>query len=162
MIVIYGSTTGNCEDAAKKIASHFDDVVVKEVTSVKSDELIQHKSIIMGSSTWGEGEIQEDFEPFLEEISSVDLSGYTIAIFGTGDGITYSETFVDAMKYIYDAVVESGGKIIGGVDTDGYDFDDSQSIINGKFVGLPLDYNNEEEKVESRIEAWVQAIKQDF
>jgi flavodoxin I len=162
MIVIYGSNTGNCEDAAKKIASYFDNVVVKNVTSAKPDELKQHSIIIMGSSTWGVGEIQEDFEPFLEEIKSVDLSGHKIAIFGTGDGVTYAESFVDSMKYIYDAVVESGGTIIGKVDTSDYDFDESQSVIDGKFVGLPLDYENEEEKVESRIEDWVQAIKQDL
>jgi len=55
-------------------------------------------------------------------------------------------------------VKNSGAKFIGSVETDGYTFDDSEAVIDGKFVGLPLDDINEDDKTDTRIEAWIAAI----
>ena len=41
---------------------------------------------------------------------------------------------------------------------DGYTFDDSEAVIDGKFIGLPLDDINEDDKTDTRIEAWIAAI----
>ena len=42
--------------------------------------------------------------------------------------------------------------------TDGYTFGDSEAVIDGKFIGLPLDDINEEDKTDTRIKAWIAAI----
>ena len=47
---------------------------------------------------------------------------------------------------------------MGAVDTDGYTFDDSEAVINGKFIGLPLDNVNEDDKTDTRIDAWIAEI----
>jgi flavodoxin I len=47
---------------------------------------------------------------------------------------------------------------VGAVDTDGYTFDASEAVINGKFIGLPLDDVNEDDKTDTRIEAWIAEI----
>ena len=62
------------------------------------------------------------------------------------------------MAGLYDAVKDSGAKIVGAVSTDGYTFDDSESVVNGKFVGLALDEENESDKTDERIDNWVKAI----
>ena len=36
--------------------------------------------------------------------------------------------------------------------------DDSEAVIDGKFIGLPLDDINEDDKTDTRIEAWIAAI----
>ena len=41
---------------------------------------------------------------------------------------------------------------------DGYTFDDSEAVIDGKFIGLPLDDINEDDQTDSRIEAWLADI----
>ena len=43
--------------------------------------------------------------------------------------------------------------------TDGYTFDDSESVVDGKFVGLALDEVNEDNKTDERIDAWVAEIQ---
>ena len=63
------------------------------------------------------------------------------------------------MRAIYDAVEKAGAKVVGAVSTDGYTFDDSDSVIDGKFVGLALDETNEADKTDERIDAWVEEIK---
>jgi hypothetical protein len=42
--------------------------------------------------------------------------------------------------------------------TDGYTFDDSEAVVDGKFIGLPLDDVNEDDKTDSRIDAWIAEI----
>ena len=39
-----------------------------------------------------------------------------------------------------------------------YDFEDSKSCIDGVFLGLPLDFDNESELSEPRVEEWVGQI----
>ena len=57
------------------------------------------------------------------------------------------------------AAKNAGANVIGGVSTDGYTFDESESVVDGKFVGLALDEVNEDNKTDERIEAWVAEIK---
>ncbi|EAH9105226.1 flavodoxin, partial [Campylobacter jejuni] len=48
------------------------------------------------------------------------------------------------------------------VSTDGYTFEASDAVVDGKFVGLALDNDNQEDQTESRIDAWVEQIKPYF
>ena len=59
----------------------------------------------------------------------------------------------------YNAVKQAGANVIGAVATDGYTFDDSESVVDGKFVGLALDEVNEDSKTDERIDNWVAEIK---
>ena len=62
------------------------------------------------------------------------------------------------MKELYDAAKEAGANVIGEVSTDGYTFDDSDAIVDGKFVGLALDDINEDDKTDERIDAWLERL----
>ena len=63
------------------------------------------------------------------------------------------------MAEIYNAVKTAGANVIGAVSTEGYTFDDSESVVDGKFVGLALDEVNEDDKTDERINAWVEEIQ---
>ena len=62
------------------------------------------------------------------------------------------------MGELYNGIKDSGATFVGSVDTDGYTFDGSEAVIDGKFIGLPLDDINEDDKTDARIDAWVAAI----
>ena len=134
-IVIYGSSTGTCEAIAEKIASKLGCEALN-VQDLTADD-------------WYDG---------LKTLQGADLSGKTIALFGCGDCSTYSDTFVGGIGELYNGIKDSGAKFIGSVETDGYTFDDSEAVIDGKFIGLPLDDINEDDKTDTRIEAWIAAI----
>ena len=102
--------------------------------------------------------MQDDWYDGLKILQGADLSGKTIAIFGCGDCSSYSDTFVGGMGELYNGIKDSSAKFIGSVETDGYTFDDSEAVIDGKFIGLPLDDINEDDKTDTRIEAWIAAI----
>lgn len=157
-IVIYGSTTGTCEAIAEKIASKIGASILN-VQNLDSDVISRYDNLILGTSTWGSGEMQDDWYDGLPKLQNANLSGKTIALFGCGDADSYGDTFVGGMAEIYNGVKDSGAKVIGAVSVDGYTFDGSEAVIDGKFVGLPLDDVNECEKTDSRIEAWLEQIK---
>lgn len=157
-VIIYGSTTGNAAKAAETIAEKLGGGDVKEVSSAKKSDLADYDNIILGSSTWGDGELQDDWFGFISEVKSANLSGKTVAVFGVGDQFSYSDTYVNAMGELYEAAKSAGAKIVGETSTDGYSFNESSAVKDGKFVGLALDYDNQDQLSEDRIAAWTVQI----
>ena len=157
-IVIYGSTTGTCQAIAEKIAGKLQ-VEAVDVQAISQDTVDSYANLILGTSTWGAGELQDDWYDGLKVLQGADLSGKTIAIFGCGDCESYGDTFVSAMGEVYNGLKDSGANFIGRVSADGYNFSDSEAVIDGEFVGLALDEVNEDDKTDGRIEAWIDAIK---
>lgn len=157
-IVVYGSTTGMTEDVANRIADKLGATALN-VTDLTANIIKENDNLILGSSTWGAGELQDDWFDGVEILKQTGLSDKTVAIFGLGDSESYSDTFCGSMKALYDAAREAGAKIIGNVSTEGYSFDDSEAVVDGKFVGLALDETNESDKTDNRIEAWTEQIK---
>lgn len=158
-IVVYGSTTGTCETLAGTIAEKLG-AEIMSVADFNADTIAENDNLILGTSTWGAGELQDDWYDGVDVLKSADLSGKTVAIFGCGDAESYPDTFCGGMKEIYDAA--QGAKIIGAVTTDGYTFDDSEAVVDNKFVGLALDDVNESDKTDARIEAWIEQLKTDL
>ena len=156
-IVVYGSSTGTCEEIANTIGEKLG-VDVINVADLTADVIAANDNLLLGTSTWGAGELQDDWYDGISVLKGADLSGKMVALFGCGDAESYPDTFCGAMAEIYNAV-SGQAKVIGGVSTDGYTFDDSDAVVNGQFVGLALDNVNEEEKTDSRIDAWIDSIK---
>ncbi len=157
-LVVYGSSTGTCQAIAEKIGEKLGAEVV-DVASLTDGQINDAENLILGTSTWGAGELQDDWYDGVEKLKGTDLNGKTVAIFGCGDCESYSDTFCGGMEEIYSAVTEKGAKVVGEVSTDGYTFDDSAAVHDGKFVGLALDDVNEDDKTDERIDAWVENIK---
>ena len=152
-VVVFGSSTGTCEAIAEKIGAK----IGAEVVNVQdlTDEVLSADNILLGTSTWGAGELQDDWYDGIGVIKGADLSGKTVAIFGCGDSASYGDTFCGAMKELYDAAKAAGANVVGEVSTDGDTFDDSDAVVDGKFVGLALDDINEDDKTDGRIDAWI-------
>lgn len=157
-VVIYGSSTGTCQSIAENIASKLG-VEAVDVANLNADVIAENDNLLLGTSTWGAGELQDDWFDGLKTLKEAGLSGKTVAVFGCGDAESYSDTFCGAMAEVYNTAKDSGAKLVGEVSTDGYTFDDSEAVVDGKFVGLALDDVNEDDKTEGRIDAWLEAIK---
>ena len=156
-IVVYGSTTGTCEGIAQTLGEKLGADVIN-VSDLTADELSSADNLVLGTSTWGAGELQDDWYDGVSLVKSADLSGKKVAVFGCGDSASYSDTFCGGMKEIYDAAVAAGATVVGAVSTDGYTFDDSDAAVDGQFLGLALDDVNESDKTGERIDAWIPTL----
>lgn len=162
--IIYGSNSGNTENIAESIKNLLAgyDVNLINISKAKVEDFGEYNNLILGTSTWGIGDLQDDWESFLPTLGKVNFDGKVVALFGLGDSYTYSDSFVDGIGIIYDEIKDKNCKIIGSVKLDDYSFDESKAVINNEFVGLPIDEDNEANKTNSRLEKWVNQIKSDF
>ncbi len=158
--LFFGSETGNTANAASMIAAELgaSNVEVYNIADCDASFLTSYDNIILGCSTWGFGELQSDWENFLPGFDSVDLTGKTIALFGLGDQVNYADVFLDAMGTICKKVQERGGTVVGSWSTEGYDFSGSTAVMNGSFVGLALDVDNQDDLTPDRVSQWVSMI----
>ena len=60
---------------------------------------------------------------------------------------------------IHEKFEKAGAKMVGYVAADKYDYSDSKSVRDGKFMGLPLDADNEDHLTEERVKAWTAQLK---
>ena len=157
-IVIYGSSTGTCQSIAENIANKLG-VEAIDVTNLDEAVIANHDNLILGTSTWGAGEMQDDWYDGVKTLKQAGLAGKTVALFGCGDSESYPDTFCGGMKELYDAAVEAGATVLTGVSTEGYTFDDSEAVEGDNFLGLALDDVNEDDKTDSRVDAWIEGIK---
>ncbi|TQV78263.1 flavodoxin [Exilibacterium tricleocarpae] len=164
--LFFGSDEGNTEGVAYRIQRRLgEDVVdVLDIADVTQLEFADYDLIILGIPTWDFGQIQSDWEEFWGDISEVDFSGKTVALFGLGDQFGYGDYFLDAMGMLHDVIVAAGARIIGHWPTEGYDFDASKAEIPaaGKFVGLALDEDQQEELTRQRLDRWCEQIHLQF
>ena len=70
--VIFGSTMGNAEEAANKIAANLGIDTVLNIAETSASEINGFDKLIIGSSTWGSGDLQDDMDAF--DFSELNLS----------------------------------------------------------------------------------------
>ncbi len=156
-IVVFGSSTGTCESIANDIAAKLGCEAIN-VQDFSADHVADNDNLILGTSTWGCGELQDDWYDGVKVLEGADLSQKTVALFGCGDSQSYCDTFCGGMSELYKAAKGAGATVVGSVDASDYDYEDSEAVVDGKFVGLALDNDNEGDKTSERIEAWISQI----
>ncbi len=158
--LFYGSSLGNTQGAAEAIAQGLgiSKSDIFDVAKAKPEQLLDYEVLILGSSTWGLGDLQDDWEGF--GLEKLNLSEKKVAVFGTGDSSSYSDTYCDAIGILAEAAEKAGATLIGtGTDTTGYTFDESKAVRSGTFCGLPLDEDNEPDQTQERINNWIERLK---
>ncbi|TLD97296.1 flavodoxin [Helicobacter jaachi] len=159
--LFYGSDGGTTQEISQRIADKIGDCQVFDVASCKVEDLAGFENLILATPTYGAGDLQDDWDTFLSKAGEGAFAGKTIALVGLGDQDIYADTFCNGIGHIYE-VASKQGKIIGQTSTDGYTFDDSTAVVDGKFVGLVIDEVNQEDLSNDRINAWVDTIKGAF
>lgn len=161
--IFYGSTTGTTQTVAGKIAKCLGvaDSDVHDVGSCAPSAVADYDVLILGASTWGAGDMQDDMDTFLDGVQSLDLREKEVAIFGCGDE-SMADTFCNSVGEIYHRLHNTHAQFIGPFNNDGYDYNHSDSDVEGMIVGLCIDEVNHPEETDGRIKAWCEEIKKEF
>ncbi|MDE5591962.1 MAG: flavodoxin [Helicobacter sp.] len=149
------------ESIAKKVADILEGVEIFDVAKVDKSKISEYKNLILATPTYGAGDMQGDWEEFLETLKPEDFNDKIVALIGLGDQDTYADTFCDGLFPLYQ-IVSKAATIIGATKTDGYEYESSSIVVNGEFVGLILDEDNQEDLTEQRIKDWVKDIQDKF
>jgi len=134
VLIVYGSTTGNTENSANKIAAVLkgagNNVTLLDAGKAQANGLCAGwDCVLFGCSTWGDEtiELQDDFVSLFDEFDCIGASGVKTASFGCGDSsYTYYCGAVDAIN---EKLEQLGANIIvQGLKIDG-DPDDAKDEI---------------------------------
>ncbi|MEJ2455102.1 MAG: flavodoxin [Candidatus Thiodiazotropha sp.] len=171
--IFFGTDSGTTRLIAKKIARALkqrvgDDRVAKPVNinRVTADALLAYDVLILGTPTYAEGGLpgkasrnnEESWMEFLPGLQGTDFSGRQIALYGLGDQEEYPESFLDAMRDLYDAFAATGAEMIGTSPIDGFEFKQSRAVEQDHFIGLALDQHLQHLLTDQRIEAWLDQV----
>ena len=167
--IFFGPLKGAVNRVADKLKDAIGDDKVEmiPVNTATVADIEKYDKIIFGMSTvgkdtWDSTYSNNDWAKFLPEIGKTRYEGKTIAIFGLGDHVTYAATFVDHIAVLARELTKNGAVLTGQVSTDGYEFDESEAVVDGKFLGLPIDEDFEPELTDERVEKWVKQISSEF
>jgi len=160
--LLYATQTGNTETAAGVIAEKAG-VEAADVGDFGAEDLAGFDGLIVGCPTWNtdadEYRSGTAWDDLLDEIKGIDLAGKPVAVFGCGDSQGYGDNFCDGIEELHETFAAAGAKMVGYVDAGPYQHQSSKSVRGDKFLGLPLDEDNENDMTEERVESWVSQIK---
>ncbi|MBB6444228.1 flavodoxin [Bacillus benzoevorans] len=114
IVLIYASMSGNTEMMAEAVADGIKEAgeeveAIDIMNGVFAKDLLNYDGIILGSYTWGDGELPDDYLDFYEELEGVDLSGKKAAVFGSGD--TGYNSFCAAVDILMEKLKERGADV---------------------------------------------------
>ena len=167
--IFYGPVGGSTEKVANLILNELgtDNAELVLVKNAGVEDLKNYDKIIfgiatIGKETWDAEHPNTDWDVFFPKMQKFDFSGKTVAMFGLGDSVSYAAYFCDAMGKLGKKLSELNANIVGQVSTDDYTYEESEAVIDGKFIGLPVDEDFEDHLTEERIGTWVNSIKSDI
>ncbi|TFH39371.1 MAG: flavodoxin [Bacteroidia bacterium] len=168
-LILFGPQGGSTEYVAKKMQEiiGIDKCDIVAGRNVSAGDLEKYNNLIfgiatVGTETWQSKPVASGWMYFTKTLEESNLDGKTVALFGLGDQIRYSNNFVDTMGDLYEILKNRDVRIVGGVDPAGYEFRDSKALVDGKFVGLPIDEDFESERTHARIQNWLSGILPEF
>lgn len=163
--IFFGSTEGHTEKVVTQIQQLLggeDNAVLHNVNSATADDMQAYVNIILACPTWEIGQLQEDWDSFIDELEEAPVAGKRITYVGLGDADGYPDTFLDALGIIHDRIKDKGAEFVGAWPTYGYSFEASKGVVDGKFLGLAIDEDNQKDLTADRVAKWVTQIKGEF
>ncbi|MFT5806997.1 MAG: flavodoxin II [Moritella dasanensis] len=162
----YGSTTFYTTIAAEKIQAEIGAELV-DLHDIKDNgfaDIENYDVVIFGISTWDYGELQEDWGDLWSDIAGINLAGKTVALFGLGDQVNYSEWYLDAMGMLFDELQGKGIHFIGQWPNQGYEFVASKALTEdeSQFFGLALDEDSQYDQTDERIATWTLQVLEEL
>lgn len=162
--IFYGSTTGTTAGVARQIAKELGvaDTDVHDMSKSSPSDVAPYDVLIMGTSTWGDGDMQDDAHDFADGLQGLSLKGKKVALFGCGDE-TMADTFCNGVEEFLEYVKPTEATIIGQFNVDGYDFSKSKSVnADGEAAGLLIDEVNHADTVDKRIKEWCDELRKEI
>lgn len=161
--IFYGSQTGTTKKIAFQIGSKLgvneEDII--DVATCAPSKTGDYRNLILGTSTWGNGALERDWQSFIDGLEAVSLRGKKVALFGCGD-VRMKKTFCAGVGELYKRLQQTGADFIGDYDLVGYDITETPARIDGKVVGLLLDEVNHPEATKLRTDGWTDKIRQEL
>ena len=161
--IFYGSSMGQTKRAAKKLQTEIGlgNADLHDIKETIPETILKYDNLVFGTSAWGVGDMQDDWEAFIDTLVELDFTGKKVALFGLGDQKEYPGSFADGLGTLFCRFPDKS-VIIGEWPLNGYEYYFSSAEKDGEFVGLALDEVSQPRKTAGRIKKWAGIITKGF
>jgi flavodoxin I len=161
--LFWGSDSGVTEEIVAVLLDLLPDQQIDSINVFNAtvEQFALYEHLILGLSTWYDGELQSDWDEFFKQFQQIDFSNKKVALFGLGDQEGYAQFFIDGVGIIGEVVLKNGGTIFGKWPIQGYEYEESKAAIGDYFLGLAIDEDNQPELTDERLEQWVAQLHQE-
>lgn len=156
--IFYGSSGGNTKEVSEFIAEKLG-AEVTNIKDAKIEDFDKFTKFIFATSSYGFGELQDDWFEKIELLDEVDFKEKTVALVGVGGLARHADSFCSSLVDFLPRI--KGANLVGQSDLDGYKIKKSSAFINGKFIGLCVDFKGDK-NWQSRVEKWCESVKDNF
>ncbi|MFH2022594.1 MAG: flavodoxin domain-containing protein [Patescibacteria group bacterium] len=119
ILVAYATMTGNTSTVAEAMVQHLVSKPAKalvkliDLAELTPADLLNYDLIILGSSTWDDGDVNQVAKEFLGRLQAdkLDISKLKFAIFGLGD--SFYPNFCKAPDVLQTCIADLGGQVVG-------------------------------------------------
>ncbi len=162
--LFYSFKSKNNAKIAEYILNEFKDSQIETIDAenVNEEQFLAYSNLIMGVPTWFDGELPNYWDEFIPALEELNLHDKKIAIYGLGDQVGYPENFLDAVGIMAELLESRGAAIVGKTSIVGYQFEKSKALQQDKFLGLAIDFENQENLNKERVTNWAKQLKSEF
>lgn len=169
--LFFGTETGTTRLVAKKMQKKLGDEICDKpvnVNRIAPAEMMAYDALILGTPSYGIGEIPGHgasgcFEPnwaeFFDKMpENPDFTGKRIAFFGLGAQERYADRFCSSLYPLVMKFKSWGAEVIGDWPNEGYSFEQSAALVDGRFLGLIIDQRTQGMHTDERLDAWLAQV----
>lgn len=169
--LFFGTETGTTRLVAKKMHKKIGEALCDKPLNVNRIEpaaMLAYDALILGTPSYGIGEIpasgvsgcfEANWGEFLAKMpADVDFSGKRIAFFGLGAQERYAERFGSSLYPLVEKFRGWGAEIVGGWANEGYAFEHSAALVDGRFLGLMIDQRTQGMLTDERMDKWLAQV----
>ena len=148
--LFYAANAVKTSQIAKKIrealGTEYVDIIPAE--QAWGNDFEAYDNLIVGVSTWFDGELPTYWDELIPELETLDLKGKRVALFGLGD-----------QGILGDAFEKAGAALVGFTPAKEYSFNRSKALRGNEWCGLVIDIENQSGRTDKRIKAWCDRLK---
>ncbi|MDA3090768.1 flavodoxin domain-containing protein [Campylobacter sp. CS_ED2] len=157
-LLVYATKGGDTKVVGEYIANKLG-FEAKEAKDLTADDLANANALVLAVSTHGDGQIHAKFDDKLDLLNSTDLGGKKVALVGVGNQERHPDDFCSGLAAFLPVLKKAN--LVGLWGAEGYKFNYSRAFINGKFLGLTIDFKGDKEW-QTRADKWISEFKNEF
>lgn len=100
LAIVYHSAGGNTKALAEIIHSYLPGAEIYRLADFSFEQIDEYDGLLVGTYTWGSGDIPAKMLSFYRELEGRDISHLTTGVFGTGE--TNYKHFCNAVNHFRD------------------------------------------------------------
>ena len=116
VLIVYSTVGGNTELVVEKVINELEENKF-EAKKIRVDiceirQAFENDLVILASPTYGQGDIEQHFKPFLKALQNEDITNKEFAVIGLGDTKYYPEYLTESAGLLEDFIKENQGVLI--------------------------------------------------